>query len=266
MRTRRALAGVALAGAVGGVVCAPAPAAAQGAASSAGAPAQSAAARGAELFKKSVDAYRRGELQQAVDLLTEAYALDPQPVLLYNMARAHEGLGQNDAAIETYERYLAADPSTKDRGAIEQRLVTLRRQREERLALEKREAERQEQERNRPVTPAPAPHQRSVLPYVVAGVGAVGLGLGVAFGLSANSKRDDAVAEPTNLGAIDAESDAKGLATASTVSFVVGGLLVAAGATWWVLDWNAAKRSGVAPRQVRVGLGPAGLGLQGVMP
>src|SRR5688572_14968776 len=60
----------------------------------------------AELFKKSVDAYRRGAFKEAIDLLNEAYALDAQPVLLYNLARAHEGLGDLDLAISTYEKYL----------------------------------------------------------------------------------------------------------------------------------------------------------------
>src|SRR5687767_9910106 len=91
----------------------------------------------ADLFKKSVDAYRRGAFKEAIDLLNEAYALDPQPVLLYNLARAHEGLGDLDLAISTYEKYLQQEPNAPDKGAIEQRLVTLRRQRDERIAAAK---------------------------------------------------------------------------------------------------------------------------------
>src|SRR6187551_664805 len=49
-----------------------------------------------ELAKKSADAYRRGDFNEALTLLTEAYALERQPVLLYNKARAHEGLGNTD--------------------------------------------------------------------------------------------------------------------------------------------------------------------------
>src|SRR5262245_17506107 len=78
--------------------------------------------RAAELFKKSSEAYMRGEFETTVKLLDEAYALDPQPVLVYNTARAHEGLGHADEAIRLYERYLSEEPSSPDRGAIEQRV------------------------------------------------------------------------------------------------------------------------------------------------
>ena len=58
-------------------------------------------------------------------------------MLVYNKARAHEGLGHLAEAIELYEKYLAEEPSSRDRGAIEQRLVALRQQRDERGAVEK---------------------------------------------------------------------------------------------------------------------------------
>src|SRR4051812_34911731 len=70
----------------------------------------------AELFKKSADAYLRGDFGQAIALLDEAYALDPQPVLIYNKARAHEGLGHVDEAIALYEKYLVEEPASPDRG------------------------------------------------------------------------------------------------------------------------------------------------------
>ena len=55
-------------------------------------------ARATELFKKGSEAYLRGDFAQTIALLDEAYALDPQPVLIYNKARAHEGLGHLDDA------------------------------------------------------------------------------------------------------------------------------------------------------------------------
>src|SRR4051812_39500711 len=72
----------------------------------------------AELFKKSADAYLHGDFTQAIALLDEAYALDPQPVLIYNKARAHEGLGHVDDAITLYDKYLVEEPTSPDRGAI----------------------------------------------------------------------------------------------------------------------------------------------------
>jgi tetratricopeptide (TPR) repeat protein len=227
-------------------------------------PSAAAHARAAELFKRSVDTYRSGDFKQTIDLLNEAYALEPQAVLLYNLARAHEGIGNSDAAIETYEKFLAQEPNAKDRGAIEQRLVTLKRQRDERLALEKKSAA---QGAPQPAAPPPEPprHSRSVLPYVVGGVGVAGLAAGAVFGVMANSKRDDAVAAPGQRDAIDLEDQAKSRATLSNVSFVVGGVLLAAGVTWWVLDLNASKKTG-STGAMRVGLGPGLVQLQGALP
>ena len=228
-------------------------------------PSAAAHARAAELFKKSVDTYRSGDFKQTVDLLNEAYALEPQSVLLYNLARAHEGIGNNDAAIETYEKFLAQEPNAKDRGAIEQRLTTLRRQRDERLALEKKSASQPVQ----PTETAPhekaAPYKRSVLPYVVGGVGVVGVVAGTVFGVMANSKRDDAVAAPAQRDALGLEDDAKSRATLSNVSFVVGGVLLAAGVTWWVLDLKASKRTASTPT-MRVGVGAGLVNLEGALP
>ena len=233
-------------------------------------------ARAAELVKKSVEAYRQGDFKQAIALLDEAYAIDPQPVLTYNRARAQEGLGNVDDAIAGYEQYLAQEPAAPDRGAIEQRLVTLRRQRDERATLEKeRDARRDAPVPNNvapPPPPAAAPppdaplaSRHSVFPYVVAGGGVVAVAVGGVLGAVALSRNDAAASEPVQRNAIDLKDQAHGLATASTAAFIVGGVLVAAGVTWWVIDHGVfSKQSRAASLGVR--LGPGMLGLGGVLP
>jgi len=99
----------------------------------------------------------------------------------------------------------------------------------------------------------------------VGGVGVAGLVAGTVFGVMANSKREDAVAAPGQRDALDLEDDAKSRATLSNVSFVVGGVLLAAGVTWWVLDLKASKQSASAPA-MRVGLGPGLIHLEGALP
>jgi tetratricopeptide (TPR) repeat protein len=237
--------------------------------------------KAAELFKKSADAYLQGDFATAIKLLEEAYALDPQPVLVYNEARAHEGLGHLDEAISLYERYLTEEPTTSDRGAIEQRLATLRKQQEEKKRLEKEKAdveekrlqqqERQEQldkhaQEVRDAPPSEASRKRSVLPYVVVGVGGAGLATGAVFGILALN-RQDAGRKATSLkDATEARDSGKRFATVSNVSFVVGGALVAGGAIWWVLDSSAVKRrqgmTDGAPK-VSLGLGFGHVSLQG---
>lgn len=227
-------------------------------------------ARAADLFKKSADAYRQGDFKHAIDLLDEAYALDPQPVLTYNRARAAEGLGNVDAAIAGYEKFLADEPKAPDRGAIEQRVATLKRQRDERAALERDRDARREDPVPTPVPvpviepppstpppePAPPPRAHTPLPYVVAGVGAVGLVTGAIVGSLALSKKDDAVAEPVQQRSMDLKDSADSLATTSTVFFVLGGVLVAAGVAWWIVDHAPSKKTGaLTPRISATGLG-----------
>lgn len=225
-------------------------------------------ARAADLFKKSADAYRQGDFKRAIDLLDEAYALDPQPVLTYNRARAAEGLGNADAAIAGYEKFLADEPKAPDRGAIEQRVATLKRQRDERAALERDRDARRDDPAPVPIpapvpvsdSPPPAPppeptppRSHTPLPYVVAGVGAVGLVTGAIVGSLALSKKDDAVAEPVQQTSMDLKDSADGLATTSTVFFVLGGVLVAAGVAWWIVDHAPPKNALRDPRQGKTG-------------
>jgi tetratricopeptide (TPR) repeat protein len=235
--------------------------------------------KAADLFKKSVDAYRKGDFQTTVDLLTQAYALDPQPVLLYNLARAQEGLGNTDAAIDAYEKFLAQDPKAADRGAIEQRLTTLRRQRDERIAAQKaREAEPTKPSPLPSPTapkattvpppgeePRPEPEQRTMYPYVVGGVGIALLGTGAVTGLLAKSGESDANAERTQQRAIEQRDSADSLAAVSTVTFIAGGILLAMGVGWFVLD-TPSKKSASQNISPRVALGPGYIGLTGVLP
>lgn len=241
----------------------PKPAAASGSAAP-----QADEARAQDLFKKSVEAYRRGDFKESVGLLTEAYKLQKEPVLLYNLGRAYEGLGDRAAALEAYKHYLQDEPKTPDRGAIEQRIVTLQRELDEVAALEKQrdeerqqaaEARRKQQEeaaRNNKKT-EPAPKGRSPLPYIVGGVGLLGVANGAFFGVMANGKHDDAVKEPVQTTAMGLQSDAKTYATVANVSYIAGGALIAAGVVLWVLDSPKKSASATgALTHVTLGVGP----------
>lgn len=190
-----------------------------------------------DLFKKGADAYLRGDFEESIRLLDQAYALDPQPVLIYNKARAQEGLGHTDDAITLYEQYLNQEPTTPDRGAIEQRLATLKKQRDERAALEQDRANAEKERAARAAAPPPPPpHERSVLPYVVGGVGIAGIGTGVVFGILAKSKESDGNSAKTQRDARDARDTGSTFATVANVTLIAGGVLLAAGAVWWALD------------------------------
>ena len=59
------------------------------------------------LFDESAEHYRAGRFELAAELLERAYELTKDPVLLFNLAKAHEGRGDAASAIRAYERYLA---------------------------------------------------------------------------------------------------------------------------------------------------------------
>ncbi|MCB9648131.1 MAG: tetratricopeptide repeat protein [Deltaproteobacteria bacterium] len=116
--------------------------------------AESPRAQAIQLFQESRAAYRQGRFRAAAALLEKAYALDPAPTLLYNLARALESDGDFEGAVKAYQDYLAADPKADDRAAIAQRIENLQTQIAEREELQRRLKEAQARP---PPGPAPAP-------------------------------------------------------------------------------------------------------------
>jgi tetratricopeptide (TPR) repeat protein len=258
----------------------PAPTQPAGAPTAAGANDKANEAKAQELFKKSAEAYRRGDFKESIALLQEAYRLHPDPVLLYNLGRAYDGIGDRVAARDAYTRYVKDDPNAPDRGAIEQRIVTLQREIDEKSAAEKQQQddqarrEKEEADRKKREEDQKAEEQRraadqggkrSIFPYVVMGVGAAGLVNGAVFGVLSGSAHDDAKKEPVQTKAIDDQNNAKTFATVANVSFIAGGALVVGGAVWWYLDSpkKTQPQTGQAhetPRVVpAVGLGTVGV-------
>lgn len=191
--------------------------------------------RALQLFAESDQHYKAGEFEQAADLLRQAYDLYPEPLLLYNLARALEGLGDMQGAISEYERYLASNATIDDRGAIERRVATLKAQVEA--------AKPHDTAAPPPTSPlidtgtstSDTPRARR-LPWIVAGGGAVVAGVGVVFGVMANSKHDAAVDEPVQAEAARLQSKAKTYATVSNVLLIGGGAIAIGGIVWGVLE------------------------------
>lgn len=59
---------------------------------------------------RATQLYKDGKYAEALVALEEAYALDPQPKLLYAIAQVHVKLGRCPDAIVFYERFLATQP------------------------------------------------------------------------------------------------------------------------------------------------------------
>ena len=202
------------------------------------------AARAAQLFEEGAAHYRAGRFDLAIDLLGKAHALAGEPVLLFNLAKAYEGKGDLEKAIEAYERYLDDAKDITDRGAIEARVETLRGQLAARAALEKKAAaERAERDKER----SPSP-----IPWIIAGAGVTGLVAGAALGAFASGREDDAVAEPTHRDAAALRDEAEQLALGANIALAVGGALLAGGVTWGIVDVVLAIPED-APVALRVG-------------
>lgn len=62
--------------------------------------------------------YAAGDFRRAVELFIQAYAVDQDPNLLFNIASCYEGLGDVEAALEKYRAFLVApnaDPEGRPR-------------------------------------------------------------------------------------------------------------------------------------------------------
>lgn len=204
------------------------------------------------LFAEAEAAYQAGRFQDAIDRLKEAQAIAPDPILLYNLARAYEALGELERARDAYRAFIEADPDTSDRGAIEGRICSLDALIEER-AKEKPGAI----EPARP-TPTAPDASASPWPWIVAGVGVVGLGVGGALGgmsLGASSDAEDP--STSGLDASELASEAETLALGANVSFAVGGAIALAGVIWGIVDVVSLPASSEGGASVSFRVGPS---------
>ncbi len=79
-----------------------------------------------EWHARGTVAYELGDFQRAYDCFVHAYDLAPLPLLVYNQAAALDRLGNTEAAIQAYERYLAVAPTASDAARVHKRIATLR--------------------------------------------------------------------------------------------------------------------------------------------
>jgi hypothetical protein len=78
------------------------------------------------LNEQGADYYSLGEYRRAVEKFIQAYALERDPNLLFNIANCYERLGDREAAVEKYDAFLAApDLDPQGRLRAEQALTRL---------------------------------------------------------------------------------------------------------------------------------------------
>jgi len=235
--------------------------------------------RAAELSAQSAQHYKRGEFEIAAALLKQAYALYPEPNLLYNLARSLEGMGDKAGAVDAYQRYLDAGKQIEDRGAIERRIATLKadlavQQRAQQPGADSQAAQHPPDDVSRPAQQVPAasdevaqPVDRvtppSKLPWIpiIGGIAVIGGGIGV--GLTAKSLEQQAIDEPNALAAKDLHDSARRDAMIANVMFAVGGAALVSGIVWEVFVLRAQSNKTDLPRPV---VTTRGLALEWTLP
>lgn len=180
--------------------------------------------------------YEQGHYAEAAALLREAYRQMPEPVLLYNLARACEKLADYGCAIAAYESYLTASPA--DRAAVEIRLENCRTQQSAAAALQlppspvpppvPQAAERQ--------SPPPEPRNRRRIAPVVTAIGVAGVGVGLGLVAVALAKNANAVQDPTQQGAAHTHEGADALMRAGNLTLLGGGAAAISGVLWWLVE------------------------------
>ncbi|MGE3669356.1 MAG: tetratricopeptide repeat protein [Polyangiaceae bacterium] len=214
-----------------------------------------------DLVTESAEHYEAGRFQAAVDLLKRAFALETAPTIQYNLARAYEGLGDDQRAIEAYRLYLQLAPEAQDRGAVARRISVLERQVEEREALRRRASRADSAP---PAVPDPAVDSGpGWIPWGFAAVGVLLVGVGVGFGLRSQALHDDAQAADYAADAADGNRSAKTYATLANVAFVAGGMLAVGGVTWGVLALPSEAAKSRSERGAFRALAGVGVRLQG---
>jgi tetratricopeptide (TPR) repeat protein len=207
--------------------------------------------RAVVLFEESERLYEQGNYAESASLLRRAYELAPDPILLFNLGRALERLGDVDGAIDAYERYLRDAPDASDRPTVEARIAELRGE----PATGGGDAPPPDPETG----PDREPRRTGAAPWAIAGAGAAVLGAGIGFGVVSRGRHDDAVDEPVQQEARDLQDQARTFATLANISFVVGGLVLAAGLTWGIVSIAAGGDGGDEGADVAIGPGSLSL-------
>lgn len=77
------------------------------------------------LYQEGVTLFKDKQFKAASDKFQAAYNLDPSPILLYNLARAAELVGDPKKASGHYRAYLARYPEARDRADVEKQIEVL---------------------------------------------------------------------------------------------------------------------------------------------
>lgn len=77
-------------------------------------------------FNRGTAFFKQGRHEEALKELMQAYVLDPNPLLVYNIARVHEERGDLHNALKYFKNYLTISPKAKNRRAVKKKIRQLK--------------------------------------------------------------------------------------------------------------------------------------------
>ena len=196
-------------------------------------------------IEKATTAHQNGKYDVALTELQTAYALDPQPDLLYAIGQVHVKLGKCPDAIGSYEKFLATNPPAEPAAAAREAIETCQKE-----APPPPEPTPEPAPPPQPPPPPPAPERRpfytDVIGSSLVGVGVVSVVVGVVMYSTAVSTLDDAEAAITYDMHKDLVDDAHGKRNLGLVFGAVGIAAIGVG-VWHYTKFRSEQTVAVAP-------------------
>ena len=221
------------------------------------------------LFEAAQASYQSGKYQDAITQFKQAYDLVHDPVYLFNIAQSYRKVADCTSADEYYRRYLQEAPKAENRQKVEQWLEELRpcveqRQQDQEAARKSQEeAERLRRERalaeqQRPVvTPTETTVDRGaplrIGGIALAGIGAVGLGVGIVYGVKGSQIRSDIDEQCSRTCQWDSPAilamheDGKTANTRAAIGYIGGGVAVIGGVALYMFGRTRIETVTVTP-------------------
>jgi tetratricopeptide (TPR) repeat protein len=219
------------------------------------------------LVKEAVEHYSARRYEKAVELFKQAYDIEQEPEILYNIARSYERLSRNEEAVEWYQRFLDTPGTTSElRTRARTNIEMLRREMD---AVKKTQSSQEDNIVTPPpdsvatketvdTTPAPVSKKRtpsrrekdpsaapqsehSASPFLIAGwstagVGAAAIVTGSVFGGLALKSQNDYEADGYNEDRIQHRDDMERNSLVFDIVFFTGAGLTATGIALLVVD------------------------------
>jgi hypothetical protein len=252
--------------------------AAQAAGESRSATSAAAPASVAQLNEEGAAFYAARDYRHAIEKFIQAYAVDGDPNLLFNIARCYEELGETDAAIEKYETFLKT-PGADARGRqrAQQSLTSLRQMRDAGKKGDTAKSAEPAAEKSldsNAVPAAPAPPERAspnVLPWVLLGGAITSAAVGTTFYLLGVSDHHEVTnspgyGDPTTVASMT-QKQAEDLVHSGNTKKLIGGIGLGLGgalaATYVIVMVSSGHGGSAEQPSLALGLSPGNLTLAG---